>query len=272
MDKTYIVMTGATSGLGLAAAIKIAEDGKNLIILARNKALFEAFNNTVSTRESGEIIFIECDLSSLKSVQNAIHQIQNENYALEMLINNAGIWSFKRELSEDGIEKTLQVNVLAPYLLMYHLGPILSSNPEHKIINTVSALHQGNIQFDDIEFNSKYNSFMAYRQSKLALILLSRLLSSKKAFHIYLMHPGLVDTNLPSGGGVFANWFFKLFGKSPKNGAKTLLFLYKTPVHALLPGSYYKNERQSMTSTPASNDMEVARKLDEIVKGYLELK
>lgn len=271
LNDKVIVMTGATSGLGKAAAKEFLKKGATLIVLYRNN------DKLISLQEelegNGKLVGISCDLNSSESIKKACDEI-NEGYKkLDILINNAGLWSFDFEESNDGIEKTFQVNVLSPYILIKELKDLLLKSSSPKVITTASALYQGPIDFEDIEYRENFSGYKSYRQSKLAVILLTRLLAKRESEILYVtQHPGLVSTGLVRGGNWFAKLFFKLFGKSPEKGAETLIHLVESPSDNLKSGEFYANQKVKKTSTKESNDLELAEKLENEVRYYIESK
>ena len=268
-------MTGATSGLGKVAACHIANQGAKVIATIRNTQKGE---NLLSHYKStfpegvGSIEFVECNLDSFESITKACNEVKAKTDQLDMIINNAGIMNFEFKESKDGIEETFHVNLLAPILMLHYLGGLLEGSKSAKIINTASGLHQGIINFDDIEFReNKFSSFKVYRQSKLGLIQLGRLLSeklSKKGISIYSQHPGMVKTELGRDAGSFSKLVFWLMGKSPEKGAQTLLHLVNTPTGNLTSGEYYANNKVTKI-TEESNDLEMAAKLLGVTRQYL---
>jgi NAD(P)-dependent dehydrogenase (short-subunit alcohol dehydrogenase family) len=268
-------MTGATSGLGKVSALKAASNGATLLILARNKnkgqALISEFKKE-HPNASGKIEIFEGDLISFDSVYAACQEIKSKYPAIDMLVNNAGIMNFEYKESVDKIEETLQVNLLSPLLICHILFDNLKKAPDPKIIFTSSGLHQGEINFSNLEFKDSFSSYKVYRQSKLGVILVCRLLANSLREHnvgIYCQHPGMVRTNLGRSSGWFARMIFYLMGKSPEKGSRTLSFLMETPSDKLKSGEYYANEKITVT-TKESYDLEVAKKLLQTAKEYLQ--
>jgi len=271
LNDKIIVMTGATSGLGKAAAKRFVENGATLIVLYRNKDKLIDLQKELD--DKSVIVGILCDLASSASIKNACEEIKKSYDRLDILINNAGIWSFDFQESADGIEKTFHVNVLSPYILIKELHDLLLKSSSPKVITTASGLYQGSLNFEDIEYREKFSGYKAYRQSKLAVILLTRLLAKKETEIVYVtQHPGLVSTGLARGGNWFAKLFFKFFGKSPEKGAKTLIHLVESPSENLKSGEFYANQKVTKTSTNESNDLEIAEKLENEVRFYIESK
>ncbi|GEM_PF-1905931 len=267
MDRQQIFMTGATSGLGKVAAITLANEGHHIIVACRDKTKGKALVEATT----GTIDLVECDLASFASMQKACKEIMERFDQLDQLILNAGVWTFDRRESEDGIEEIFQVNLLAPLFMIHALSPLMTNAQHSKVIITASALHGGVIQFEDLEYKEKFSGFKAYQQSKLGVILMTRYLEKeldKIGVGIYSQHPGVVQTELGRHAGWFSRMIFKLIGKSPAKGARTLLYLSKTPKAELTSGAYYAN-RKLTKSGKESYNMEVARKLVKRLESYL---
>lgn len=165
---TKIFFTGATTGLGKISALKAAAHGATVLVAARDLQKGEALQNQFKTHfpdAKGAIALIPCDLSDLKSVNKACDLILSKHEKLDIIVNNAGTWNFSFTETEDGIEDTFQVNVLSPILIIQRLLPLLEKSKTAKVINTASGLHQGTINFTDIEYRNGFSGFKAYRQS-----------------------------------------------------------------------------------------------------------
>lgn len=135
-------------------------------------------------------------------------------------------------------------------------------------------MHQGEINFEDIEFKSNFSGFKAYRQSKLGVILLTKILAEKLhelSIKVVCQHPGLVKTKLARDAGWFSKLFFELMGKSANEGAKTLKYLCDLDYEALKLGEYYKNCAVSRT-TSYSYNMKIGKKLVKVLSNYLSEK
>jgi NAD(P)-dependent dehydrogenase (short-subunit alcohol dehydrogenase family) len=269
-----IFMTGGTSGLGKAAVCELADQGAIVFVAVRNdrkgKQLLDHYN-TKYTDKKGRIELVNGDLSELSSVRSMCKELRKKTDYLDIIINNAGIFNFKFIESTDHIEETLQVNLLAPMLISHLLIDLLENSDDPKVIFTASALHQGTIRFEDMEFRKSYSAFNSYRQSKLGIILMTRLLAqnlSNKGIQVYAQHPGFVNSNLGDNSGFIAKLVFRLFGKSPMEGARNLLFLCECSSDQLKSGEYYVAERVK-TITKESYDLDLASALKERVKIYL---
>ncbi|MCP4438185.1 MAG: SDR family NAD(P)-dependent oxidoreductase [Aureispira sp.] len=275
MKDRIVFMTGATSGLGKVAACHIANKGAKLIVLVRNtqkgKQLLVDYKK-LYPEGKGAIELVEGNLNSFESIIRACQCIKDKYAHLDMIINNAGIMNFSLTETVDGIEETLQVNLLAPILISHLLFDLLVKSKASKIINTASGLHQGIINFDNLEFKKGFSSFKSYRQSKLGLILLGRLLAKElesDKIKVYSQHPGMVRTELGRSAGWLSKAIFWLMGKSPEKGAQTLIYLAETVDASLVSGEYYANKKVTKI-TPESYDLNVAQQLLDVVQQYLE--
>ncbi|HAQ38214.1 MAG TPA: hypothetical protein DCX89_01840 [Saprospirales bacterium] len=269
-----ILITGATSGIGKEAALELARQGNEVIFTTRNIETAEAIKAEFDAQKKddhGSLDFIFCNLSSFESVVKACNSFLETHHQLDILINNAGVWNFEPKVSINKIEETFHVNVLSPSLLKSLLLPAMEKSGDARIIQTASALHYGNIDFDNMEGKKKFSGFNAYRQSKLSIILLTRWWAKslqEKQIGVYALHPGLVNTKLGRNAGWFANLFFKFIGISPKKGAQTIIFLSSESQKDLISGEYYtKNKVKKITGE--SYDLATAERLDIVVNQYI---
>ena len=269
-----IFMTGATSGLGKVAALHVAGLGANVTILARDNKKAEKLITEFKLKfpaGTGSIDYVEGDLNSFSSVISACKIFKSKVNQPDIIVHNAGIMNFQHVTTEDGIEETLQVNLLSPMLINHILLPEIDSNKECRVIFTASGLHQGDINFENIEFKGNFRSFRVYRQSKLGVILLVRLLDKKlkeQNISFYSNHPGLIRTELSRNAGWFPKLIFWFMGKSPEKGAETLIYLLESDKNDLSGGEYYAYKKVK-TITPQSYDMETATKLLKVTQDYL---
>ena len=177
------VVTGASRGIGQATAAELTRRGATVVTLGRD------------TNSS-----IVCDLASLSSIRDAAAQIKRRYPRIQLLINNAGVQHLRRTLSVDGIEETLAVNHLAPFLLTLLLLPNLQAAAPARVVTVSSSLARwGRIDFDDLQGVHGYNGTRAYLQSKLANIVFTASLAERLAgsgVAAVCVYPGLVVTDL----------------------------------------------------------------------------
>ncbi|MCC5946249.1 MAG: SDR family NAD(P)-dependent oxidoreductase [Bernardetiaceae bacterium] len=270
-----IFFTGGTSGLGKVAAQVLASQGATVLALVRNLEKGEALRSDFKAAHPnavGSIKLITGDLSSLDSIKVACEAVKSEYKVVDYLINNAGMWASDFNTSQDGIEMTFQVNVLAPLLITQLLWENLKKSDEARVIFTASMLHKGGIQFQDVEYKSGFSGYKAYQQSKLADILLVRYLHkyfSDEKIGFYSFHPGVISTDLGRDIGFLAKAFFSLVGKPPEKGAETLLYLAQSDKTDLQSGEYYADKQVKRSSTTESYNMRSAERLVKICERYL---
>lgn len=268
-----VFITGATSGIGKVAACTLAQNGATVVATTRNEKkgeeLITFFEKNYSDKK-GEIELLHCNLSSFDSIIHAVRSFKEKYSKLDILINNAGIFNNRFKTSENGIEETFQVNVLSP-LLLTHLLCENIIGAKGRIINTSSCFHHGTIHFNDIEGRKFYSGFNAYRQSKLAELLLTKIIDQKldgTGVQIYCQHPGVVRTNLGKASNKIFNFGLNLIGTSPEKGAETLIYLATTPKEKLISGKYYASKKISRTK-PDSNNMQLAEDLFRVCRHFL---
>ncbi len=268
MPKT-IVITGATNGIGLAAAEALAARGDTVVIVGRNdaRARIAAARVKAAAGSEAAVGTLAADLSSQAGVRKLAQEILNRYAALDVLVNNAGAMHTTRQLSADGIELTWAVNHLAPFLLTTLLLDRLKARPAARIVTTASDAHLGaRIPFDDLNAERSYRGFRRYKESKLANILFTKELARRlegSGVGAYCFHPGLVATGFNSNNGILMGLAMRLVtmgARTPKQGAQTLVWLATTPDHSLVNGAYYVDMERRPPSAEAQ-DMEAATRL-----------
>ncbi len=270
-NKTALI-TGATSGIGYEVARNLAQLNYSIIILGRSPDKLDSLSKILKDiRPEVKIDTKICDLSSLKDISDTCEEMKTSGKSIDLMILNAGIWNFQFIESGDKIEETLHVNLIAPLLMYSRLKNLIPKNGESKVIFTSSGLHQGVIEFKDIEFRSQFSGFKSYRQSKLGVIMMARWLSNQEenaGIAFYSVHPGMVNTNLGRRAGWFSRIIFKLFGKSKEKGAETHMYLIKKKNAELKSGAYYANCKVERT-TEYSYNMPEAEKLWNVITEFM---
>lgn len=263
MKDKIVFITGATSGIGKETAMALSHMGATVVMTARNKERGMQTRAEIMSKTGREVHVIECDLASFDSIKQCVAEFKTRFSKLDVLINNAGVWHSTYNQSKDGIEETFAVNVLAPYLTTALLLDLLEAAGSARVISTSSGLHFGNINFGDIEYRKHFSGFQAYRQSKLAVILLTRYLAPKlklRGISINCVHPGFVSTGLGRNGGKIMDSMFRFFGKGARKGAETLIYLASTGFSGNIMGEYFVNKKVRRT-TKQSCDLQAAEKL-----------
>ena len=203
MIKTVLI-TGATDGIGKHLAKKLASEGHQVILHGRNPqklelALQEVRGVSLRARVSSYL----ADFSKLDDVYRFVEEIKRDFQRIDVLFNNAGLYAGKdRKASAENVELTFMLSVLVPYILTTELSPLLEKAADGRVINTSSYMHHfAKVKDLDFEFEKEYNPGLAYNNSKLYTIWMTRYLAREfflKASNITInaYHPGLISTNL----------------------------------------------------------------------------
>lgn len=263
-----VLISGATSGIGLESAAVLASLGANVILIGRDAARLEKARAIVRTRSGVEPVSYQCDFADLAAVRRLADEILRDVPALHVLINNAGSVFAKRTLTVDGIEATFAVNHLSHFVLTQRLLPRLIESGPSRIITVASGRHfKGTMDFEDIGFERGYQILRAYARSKLANVLFAseqaRRLSGTKVTS-NSVHPGRVATNIWSGAPRWAKplitfWLSRTF-ISVEDGAAPLVALATRPDLDNTTGRYFDRMDESAPS-PAAQDLELATRL-----------
>lgn len=259
-----VVVTGASAGIGEAAATALVARGATVVAVGRD---------TQRVAEIGERMGVEAlqaDFASLSQVRRLAGQLLERHERIHALVNNAGMVADRRLLTEDGHEMTFAVNHLAPFLLTNLLVERLRASSLARVVTTSSdAHHSGRLNFDDLHGERSWSSWGAYANSKLANVLFTRALAGRldpAEVTANCLHPGVIRTRLGSGaGGVLgAGWSLaRPFFHSPRRGAETIVHLVASREGAEVSGAYYARSRPAGTSA-AAGDYEAAERLWEV--------
>jgi NAD(P)-dependent dehydrogenase (short-subunit alcohol dehydrogenase family) len=244
--KTYLI-TGGNSGIGLEAALMLAAAGGDIIIACRNETKAADAAAQIDAEGPGSVDTVQLDLSSLDSVRAASEEIHQRWDRLDALVNNAGIMQPPKTTTEDGFELQFGTNHLGHFLLAGLLYDLVAK-AEGRIVVVSSIAHRlGRINFDDLMGDNKFNTSMAYGQSKLANLMFAleldrRLQAADSPVTAYACHPGYSATALQSTGpeGVL-NMLYKvlnpLVAQPAYNGA--IPTVLAAAGEEAVPGRYY---------------------------------
>jgi len=263
-----ILVTGASSGIGLAASEELAAMGAELVLVGRDPTRLAAAAAAVRARSAaGPVSTLACDLSSLAAVRGLTAEVLGRHPRLHVLVNNAGGVSPTRQVTADGLERTFAVNHLAPYLLTRLLLDRLVASAPARIVTVSSVAHRrAHLDFGDLQLERGYAIMRAYGQSKLANVLFTRELARRLAgtrVTANCLHPGAVATRIWSGARGFARPLLalaKLFMLTPEEGARTIVHLASEPEVAQLTGAYLE-KGEVVDPAPQARDDAAARRL-----------
>lgn len=269
--KTCLV-TGATSGIGRVTALALAARGAELIVVGRNHQKAEDTIGWIKSETGNESVqYLLADFSDLRQIRELATVIRNRYSRLDVLVNNAGAFFNTRRETPYGVEMTLLVNHLAPFLLTNLLLETIQGSAPARIVNVSSDAHKyDTMDFDDLRFTSGYFGMKAYARSKLANVLftyeLARRLSGS-GVTVNAVHPGHVatdiwKTNFPIIGPAL-KWVMGLFALTPEQGADTSIYLASSPDVEGITGEYFAR-RERVQSSPLSHDETVSQRLWEL--------
>jgi len=232
-DKTVII-TGSNTGIGKEAAKEIAKKGAKVYMACRNLDSAEIARKEIIDETKNQNVFVrKLDLSSVDSIVNFAEQFKNEEPKLDVLINNAGLWTKTIKFTDINVEQTFAVNVLGHHLLTKLLIDELRNAAPSRIINVASHF-AGGLDFDDINFDKrKYNETLAYKQTKQANRMLTREWArrlEKDKISVYSMTPGFIpDTELFREQNLAGKLLLKMFalieGRTIEEGADSIIWL-----------------------------------------------
>jgi NAD(P)-dependent dehydrogenase (short-subunit alcohol dehydrogenase family) len=261
------VITGATSGIGRAAAESLAAKGARLVIVARDSERGARARHEIVSATGNQAVRAEiCDLASQRQIRELADRLLATEGVLHVLVNNAGLTMARHTLTEDGREYTFAVNHLAPFLLTgLLLDRLVDSAPSRVVTVSSDAHHGAQIPFDNLDGERGYSAWSVYGWTKLANVLFTRELARRTAdtnVTATCLHPGVVAT----GFGRTAPMVISLFQKvarplllDARRGADTLVWLASSPDVEGESGGYYVRRMLKEPSAAARDDATARR-------------
>lgn len=257
MSRRTVVVTGASDGIGAAAARELARGGDRVVVVGRSPERTRAVADEIGAPHH------LADFARLDDVRALADDLRTAYPRIDVLVNNAGGIMGHRELTEDGHEKTLQVNHLAPFLLTHLLLDRLTE-ARATVVSTssVAARLFGRIDLEDLQNERGYTPNKAYGDGKLANVLFTRELHRRygsRGVAAAAFHPGTVATSFATGSTSAMRWIYRtplrhLVLTSPEAGADTLVWLVRgTPGQDWVPGEYYEKRRPTRTNPQADD-------------------
>lgn len=297
MSGKICMVTGATAGIGLVTARELARCGATVIVVGRNRDRSGKVAEKIRLETGNPSVeFLCADLSSQAEVRSLAQSFLTRHKCLHVLVNNAGAFFALRRESVDGIEMTLALNHLGPFLLTTLLLDALKAAPSARIINVASSAHEDveRFDFDNPQAASRgrglglglghypssewasifyglvipwaHPAFLQYARTKFANVLFTTELARRLAgtgVTANALHPGLVASNFSANNGAYG-WFMqryiRLRGISVEAGAVTSIYLATSPEIASVSGRYFVN-KQSVPCADAARDPIAAARL-----------
>lgn len=242
------LVTGATRGIGRAIALGLARQGADVILAVRDRERGLVVRHEIARETQIEPELLLVDLADLASIRAAAAEALERFERIDVLVNDAAVWSVDRVETRAGVERTWAVNVLGYFLLTRLLEPKLVASAPARIVNVASGLARS-LDLDDVEFRRRrYRGIDAYAQSKQANRMLTRAFSRRllpRGVTVNAMHPGFTRTKAFSlGGGIqgfVAGVGAFLFGKAPEKAADTAIWLALSADADGLSGGYFQD-------------------------------
>jgi dehydrogenase/reductase SDR family member 12 len=253
MQGQVVLVTGASSGLGFAAAEGFARLGATVWLVVRSHERGEEARVRIVERSgNGDVHVGVCDLSELDSVRQFAGLFKDRARSLDVLVNNAGVMTEKREVSADGIELTLATNVIGPFLLTNLLIGLLQDSAPARIINVSSGgMYTQKLRVDDLQSeHGRFDGPKVYSRTKRAEVILTEIWAEQLAdtgVAVHAMHPGWADTpgvrsSLPR--------FYKTTRpllRTPVQGADTIVWLGAAAEPGRSSGRFWHDRRPRPT-------------------------
>jgi NAD(P)-dependent dehydrogenase (short-subunit alcohol dehydrogenase family) len=269
MNGKVCVVTGATSGIGKAAAAALARQGAQVVLVGRDRGRAEAAAAEMGAASTVPPKVEIADLTSMDQVRALAGRLASLE-RIDVLINNAGLVLGERRVTQDGFEHVFAVNHLAPFLLTNLLLPKLTGSALARVVTVTSDAHSAaSLDLDDPSLEHGWNSWRSYANSKLANILFTRELARRldgTGVTANCAHPGVVRTGFGRESRPLLRFGLTLarpFLLSPERGADTIVYLASSPDVAGETGGYYV-KRQRREPSAAARDDAAARKLWDI--------
>jgi len=278
MGGKTVLITGGTSGIGKATATALAAMGARVVVTGRNEERGERAVEEIRRESGGEVSLMLADLAVQADVRRLAEEFQERHDRLDVLVNNAGVVQSERTETPDGIETTLAVNHLAPFLLTNLLLDLLKKSAPSRVITVASEAERwAKMDLDDLQSRRKYRGMQVYGMTKLANIMFTFELAERlrgTGVAANCIHPGAVNTRFGTNNrGIMTLLFraFKPFMRSPEQGADTVIYLASSPDVEGMTGKYL-SDRKLITASDMAYDEDLREKLWEISEELTGLK
>jgi NAD(P)-dependent dehydrogenase (short-subunit alcohol dehydrogenase family) len=271
MNHNICLITGATSGIGQAAALALSKKEWRVILVGRNKEKTARASDEIKRKSRNkDVSFSVCDLSVLRDVRALAVRIKEDFGRIDALVNNAGARILRHRLTEEGIELTLATNHLGHFVLTLSLIDALERSERPRIINVSSSAHYaGTGVIENVRSAADYDGRKQYANSKLANVLFTFALADRlkgKRIAVNAVDPGGVATNFARNNGLVAWLKHRLYYLkkrqllTPAQGAETIVYLASSDDAEGITGKYFTNKEEKKSSV-ISYDKAIQEKL-----------
>jgi NAD(P)-dependent dehydrogenase (short-subunit alcohol dehydrogenase family) len=270
LEAKVVVVTGASSGLGLESARQLAQQGAEVVMICRDRTRGAHARSQVESVSTGRPpVLLLADLSVQSDVRRVADEVKAQYDHVDILINNAGNAFNSRQLSADGLELTWATNHLAPFLLTDLLLPALLAASAGRVVDVTTEIYSRELDLDNLEGQRKYSWMGAYRMSKLGVVLFTTELARRiegSGVTVLAVSPGPTRTNF--GGGGPSGLLGVVFGvlkhtpllKSAERAAEGIVWAATAPELVDTPGALYMNCKR-LTLKGAATDSTLAARL-----------
>jgi len=241
-----ILITGATDGIGRRAALDLAALGARMIVHGREAARVSALLEALA----GPHDAVAADLASLHAVRRMAAEVLAKHPHLDVLIHNAGTYEPAFRLTKDGLERTLAVNHVAPFLLTHLLLERLIASAPARIVVVASIAHLRARADLEPARDRDYSAYGEYARSKLANLWLTLALARRlegTGVTVNALHPGVIETKLLRAA-------FGTQGAPVEDGARRIVHLAASPDLADMNGAFFVDDRPSVPSSAAGDE------------------
>jgi NAD(P)-dependent dehydrogenase (short-subunit alcohol dehydrogenase family) len=268
MKDKICLITGATDGIGKETARCLGKQNAQLILVGHNPEKGEKVQKKlIAITGNDQIDIMTADLSNMNAIQKLSMEIHKKYNKLNVLINNVGAFFSKREITDEGFEKTFALNHLGYFLLTKLLLDLIKKGKTPRIINVASGAHIGaTLDFDNLQGKNDYSGWAAYKRSKLMNIMFTYKLAEllkDTPITVNTLHPGFVRTRFGDNNtgivGIGLNLAKKIGAISIKKGAETSVFLATSPTVKGVSGKYFVKCKPEKSSSSSYNKSDIDR-------------
>ena len=258
-----ILVTGATDGIGLQAAMELAAMGASLHLVGRNpEKLAQAADKVATAAQGRPPATYLADLSSQESIRSLAEQVKTNAPKLDVLLNNAGGMFSDRQITPENLEMTFALNHLGYFLLTHLLLDNLYAAPKGRVVNVASDAHKGvSLDFDNLQGERSYSAWRAYQRSKLANIYFTSELATRvdpNQITVNCLHPGFVASNFAGSASGFMGWAIgigkRIAAIDVVKGAATSVYLCSSPEVEGVTGKYFVKSKVATPSRQAQDE------------------